>query len=124
MRSCAQRANGLDCGRRCWATWTFFAAFLQPQRPAAFIWWRVLLWVAASEMFRGALVAAGPQRPRGAADYRGMMPTFWALLHGDREVIITVHEVVERLDAGGMASSHAPGPVGLLRCPGESGGGA
>lgn len=35
--------------------------------------------------------------------YRGMMPTFWALLNGDSEIGVTVHEMVEKLDAGRIA---------------------
>jgi methionyl-tRNA formyltransferase len=34
--------------------------------------------------------------------YRGMMPTFWQLLHGEKHVVITVHEMVEELDAGAV----------------------
>ena len=34
--------------------------------------------------------------------YRGMMPTFWQLLAGEREATITVHEMVPRLDAGAV----------------------
>jgi methionyl-tRNA formyltransferase len=33
-------------------------------------------------------------------EYRGMMPTFWALANGDEHVTVTVHEMVQRLDAG------------------------
>ncbi len=34
--------------------------------------------------------------------YRGMMPNFWQLLHGEKHACITVHEMVEKLDAGGV----------------------
>ncbi|MBL4808922.1 MAG: hypothetical protein JKY43_02555 [Phycisphaerales bacterium] len=34
--------------------------------------------------------------------YRGMMPNFWQLLHGESHACITVHEMVEKLDAGGV----------------------
>lgn len=34
--------------------------------------------------------------------YRGMMPNFWQLLHGESHAVVTVHEMVERLDAGGI----------------------
>lgn len=34
--------------------------------------------------------------------YRGMMPNFWQLLHGEEHAEITVHEMVEKLDAGGV----------------------
>lgn len=32
--------------------------------------------------------------------YRGMMPTFWALYHGDDEIGITVHTMTEEIDKG------------------------
>lgn len=63
--------------------------------------------VAAPEIFRAALLTL----PRlGCINihsgrlpvYRGMMPTFWQLRHGERRVVITVHEMVEELDAGGV----------------------
>lgn len=34
--------------------------------------------------------------------YRGMMPNFWQLLHGEHHAVVTVHEMVEKLDAGGI----------------------
>lgn len=36
--------------------------------------------------------------------YRGMMPTFWALYHGETELGVTVHEMVEDIDAGRIAA--------------------
>ncbi|SFI52340.1 methionyl-tRNA formyltransferase [Albimonas pacifica] len=33
-------------------------------------------------------------------EYRGMLPSFWQLLRGEREATITVHRMVEALDAG------------------------
>ncbi len=32
--------------------------------------------------------------------YRGMMPTFWQLYHGEQQVGVTVHTMTERLDEG------------------------
>jgi methionyl-tRNA formyltransferase len=32
--------------------------------------------------------------------YQGMMPNFWTLLHGEPEASVTVHYMVEKLDAG------------------------
>ena len=32
--------------------------------------------------------------------YRGMMPNFWQLLHGEKHAVVTVHEMVPKLDAG------------------------
>jgi methionyl-tRNA formyltransferase len=64
----------------------------------------VLLSVAAPEIFRGDTLRAAPEvlniHSGRLPDYRGMMPTFWALLDGQPEVVVTVHEMVERLDAG------------------------
>jgi methionyl-tRNA formyltransferase len=34
--------------------------------------------------------------------YRGMMPNFWQLLKGEKHACVTVHEMVEKLDAGGV----------------------
>lgn len=70
----------------------------------------VLLSVAAPEIFRaGALEAAdlvlnvhSGRLPR----YRGMMPTFWALLDGSDRVVVTVHEMAERLDAGAVVAEY------------------
>lgn len=67
----------------------------------------VIASVAAPEIFRANLLAV----PRlGCINihsgrlpfYRGMMPTFWQLLHGEKQVVITVHEMVEKLDAGAV----------------------
>jgi methionyl-tRNA formyltransferase len=75
---------------------------------------RVLLSVAAPERFAPEALAAVPYTlnvhcghlPR----YRGMMPTFWALLHGEREVVITVHEMAPKIDAGGVLAEY-PIPI-------------
>jgi|SRR5579862_1299541 len=32
--------------------------------------------------------------------YKGMMPTFWQMYHGERSVGITIHAMVERIDEG------------------------
>jgi len=67
----------------------------------------VIVSVAAPEIFKkGILSAAG----RGCINihcgrlpvYRGMMPNFWQLLHGERAATLTVHEMAEKLDAGGI----------------------
>jgi methionyl-tRNA formyltransferase len=74
----------------------------------------VLLSVAAPQIFRSEALAAAPtvlnvHNGRLPA-YRGMMPTFWALAAGDREVVVTVHEMAERLDAGRVIAEF-PVPV-------------
>jgi methionyl-tRNA formyltransferase len=64
----------------------------------------VLLSVAAPEIFRGEALRAAPNalnvHSGRLPDYRGMMPTFWALADGRDHVVVTVHEMAERLDAG------------------------
>jgi methionyl-tRNA formyltransferase len=32
--------------------------------------------------------------------YQGMMPNFWTLVHGEPEAAVTIHHMVEKLDAG------------------------
>lgn len=74
----------------------------------------VLLSVAAPEIFRKAALAAAPhvlnvhtgRLPR----FRGMMPTFWALQQGEPEVVVTVHTMVPKLDAGEIVAE-IPVPI-------------
>jgi methionyl-tRNA formyltransferase len=65
----------------------------------------VIVSVAAPEIFRGEILRI----PRlGCINihsgrlpvYRGMMPTFWQMLHGEPAITVTVHEMAEALDAG------------------------
>jgi methionyl-tRNA formyltransferase len=67
----------------------------------------VVVSVAAPEIFRADILRV----PRlGCINihsgrlpvYRGMMPTFWQMMHGEAEVTVTVHEMAERLDAGAV----------------------
>lgn len=37
--------------------------------------------------------------------YRGMMPNFWQLLNGEPYATITIHEMAEKLDAGGIIAT-------------------
>jgi methionyl-tRNA formyltransferase len=69
----------------------------------------VIVSVAAPEIFKkpllslarlGAINIHSGRLPR----YRGMMPTFWQLLHGESHVTVTIHRMVERLDAGEIVS--------------------
>jgi len=68
----------------------------------------VLLSVAAPEIFRREALQAAPQvlnvHNGRLPGYRGMMPVFWALLDGADRVVVTVHEMVERLDAGAVVA--------------------
>ena len=64
----------------------------------------VLLSVAAPEIFRRPALTAVPYvlnvHSGKLPEYRGMMPTFWALQNGDARIVVTLHEMIERLDAG------------------------
>ncbi len=76
----------------------------------------VLLSVAAPEIFRRPALTAVPHVLNVHSGklplYRGMMPTFWALENGDARVVVTVHEMVERLDAGRLVAEF-PVDVGV-----------
>jgi methionyl-tRNA formyltransferase len=68
----------------------------------------VLLSVAAPEIFgaetlRAASLALNVHNGR-LPEYRGMMPTFWSLVDGERELVVTIHEMAERVDAGGIVA--------------------
>lgn len=65
----------------------------------------VVVSVAAPEIFKAPLLGL----PRlGCVNihsgrlpkYRGMMPTFWQMLHREPAVTVTIHRMVEKLDAG------------------------
>lgn len=75
----------------------------------------VLLSVSAPEIFRPAALQACPHAiniHNGKLPfYRGMMPTFWALLQGESEITITVHTMAEKLDAGSVLREY-PVPIG------------
>lgn len=70
----------------------------------------VLLSVSAPEIFRVAALNSAPHTiniHNGKLPfYRGMMPTFWALLNDEPEVTITVHTMVEKLDAGEVLAEY------------------
>jgi methionyl-tRNA formyltransferase len=67
----------------------------------------VIVSVAAPEIFKKGILGAAA---RGCINihcgrlpvYRGMMPNFWQLLHGEQTATLTVHQMVEKLDAGGI----------------------
>jgi methionyl-tRNA formyltransferase len=67
----------------------------------------VIVSVAAPEIFRKEIL----RTPRlGCINihsgrlpvYRGMMPTFWQMMRGESTITVTVHEMAEKLDAGGI----------------------
>ena len=64
----------------------------------------VLLSVAAPEILREQALTAAPHvlnvHSGRLPDYRGMMPTFWALSDGMDEVVVTVHEMAAGIDTG------------------------
>jgi methionyl-tRNA formyltransferase len=66
----------------------------------------VLLSVAAPQIFGKEALAAAPfvlnVHNGKLPEYRGMMPTFWALYNGDGQVVLTVHEMAEKVDAGAV----------------------
>lgn len=65
----------------------------------------VIVSVAAPEIFKKEILSAAPM---GCVNihsgrlpiYRGMMPNFWQMLHGEKHATVTVHEMVPKLDAG------------------------
>lgn len=79
----------------------------------------VLLSVAAPEIFGKEALAAAPfvlnVHSGKLPEYRGMMPTFWALLSGDERIVVTVHEMAEKVDAGAVLAEF---PIAVE--PGES----
>jgi methionyl-tRNA formyltransferase len=67
----------------------------------------VIASVAAPEIFKKEIIGVPALRSINIHSgrlpvYRGMMPNFWQLLHGEKNATVTVHEMVEKLDAGGI----------------------
>ncbi len=65
----------------------------------------LLVSIAASQVLRARVLAVprlgcinlhSAPLPR----YQGMMPNFWTMVHGEPEAAVTVHYMVEKLDAG------------------------
>ncbi len=65
----------------------------------------LLISIAASQILRqrvldvprlGCINMHSAPLPR----YQGMMPNFWTMLHGEPEAAVTIHYMVEKLDAG------------------------
>lgn len=70
----------------------------------------VLLSVAAPEIFRSTALTAAPLvlnvHCGKLPQYRGMMPTFWALHRGEPEITITVHTMGEKIDRGDVLAEY------------------
>jgi methionyl-tRNA formyltransferase len=70
----------------------------------------VLLSVAAPEIFGKEALAATPLalnvHSGRLPEYRGMMPTFWALYNDDEQIVITVHAMAEKVDSGGVLAEY------------------
>ncbi len=67
----------------------------------------VIVSVAAPEIFKRELLESARMgcvnlHSGRLPKYRGMMPTFWQMLHSEPHVTITVHEMAPRLDAGAV----------------------
>ncbi|WP_259114997.1 methionyl-tRNA formyltransferase [Salinibacter ruber] len=68
----------------------------------------VILSVSAPEIF-GPSVLNAPTwgclnvHTAKLPQYRGMLPTFWALYHGDDEIGVTIHTMEEEIDQGQIA---------------------
>jgi methionyl-tRNA formyltransferase len=76
----------------------------------------LLVSIAASQILRqrvldvarlGAINMHAAPLPR----YQGMMPNFWTMLHGEPEAAVTIHYMVEQLDAGDVVLQR---PVPIL----------
>ncbi len=66
--------------------------------------------VAAPEIFKSPLLQVASIgclniHSGKIPEYRGMMPTFWQMLEGKPFVTVTVHEMVPKLDAGGVVDT-------------------
>lgn len=67
----------------------------------------VIVSVAAAEIFKEELLTSARLgcvnvHSGRLPKYRGMMPTFWQMLHSETHATVTVHEMVPRLDAGAV----------------------
>jgi methionyl-tRNA formyltransferase len=72
--------------------------------------------VSASQIFRAAILAAPPLgcinlHNAPLPHYRGMLPNFWQLYHGESRSVLTIHRMVEDLDKGDILVQ-APTPIG------------
>jgi methionyl-tRNA formyltransferase len=72
----------------------------------------VVVSVAAPEIFRPELLNVPPLgcinvHSGRLPNYRGMMPTFWQMLHGEQAITISVHKMAHKLDAGDILATQS-----------------
>jgi methionyl-tRNA formyltransferase len=70
----------------------------------------IIISVAAPEIFKSPLLSLASIgylniHSGSIPEYRGMMPTFWQMLEGKDVATVTIHEMVLRLDAGGIVDT-------------------
>lgn len=75
----------------------------------------LLISVAASQILRKRILEVPPKgcinlHSAPLPRYQGMMPNFWTMLHGEPEAAVTIHYMVEKLDAGDIILQH-PVPI-------------
>ena len=68
--------------------------------------------VSASQIFKGEILSAptyGCINLHNAPlpHYRGMLPNFWQIYHGEKESVLTIHQMVENLDKGDILLQRA-----------------
>lgn len=69
----------------------------------------LIISVAASQIFKPEILKAPKKgciniHNAPLPHYRGMMPTFWQMYHGEEYAVTTIHEMVEELDSGRIIS--------------------
>jgi methionyl-tRNA formyltransferase len=67
----------------------------------------LLVSVAASQILKRQVLAVPPLgcinlHSAPLPHYQGMMPNFWTMVHAEPQAAVTVHYMVEKLDAGDM----------------------
>ena len=80
----------------------------------------LLVSIAASQILRQRVLDVPPKgcinlHSAPLPRYQGMMPNFWTMVHGESQAMVTVHYMVEKLDAGDIILQK---PVPIL--PGDS----
>ncbi len=89
------------------AEWIGRVRALAPELVFSFYYRRLLAAPLLACARRGAFNMHGSLLPR----YRGRAPLNWAILRGERETGVTLHQMVERADAGAIVDRE-PVPIG------------